>query len=111
MSLPLPNTSNLVNYVNRVPVAADFSFRNGMWPICVNALNGDIYTIQSGTAPYNTIKKVASSSALGTVTNIATGTGLTGGPITTTGTISLEANGVTPAYLSGDIFAFAAAMG
>jgi hypothetical protein len=31
----------------------------------------------------------------GTVTNIATGTGLTGGPITTTGTVSMSASGVT----------------
>ncbi len=31
----------------------------------------------------------------GTVTNVATGTGLTGGPITSTGTISLAASGVT----------------
>jgi len=33
----------------------------------------------------------------GTVTNIATGTGLTGGPITSTGTISLANTAVTPA--------------
>ena len=33
----------------------------------------------------------------GTVTNIATGTGLTGGPITTTGTISLANTAVTAA--------------
>ena len=32
---------------------------------------------------------------LGTVTNIATGTGLTGGPITTTGTISIATTGVS----------------
>jgi hypothetical protein len=32
----------------------------------------------------------------GTVTNVATGTGLTGGPITTTGTISLANTTVTP---------------
>lgn len=32
----------------------------------------------------------------GTVTNIATGTGLTGGPITTTGTVSLANTAVTP---------------
>ncbi|XGC80309.1 tail fiber domain-containing protein [Bdellovibrio bacteriovorus] len=37
------------------------------------------------------------SNAGGTVTNIATGTGLSGGPITTTGTISLANTAVTPA--------------
>ena len=31
----------------------------------------------------------------GTVTNIATGTGLTGGPITTTGTVSIDTTGVS----------------
>ena len=31
----------------------------------------------------------------GSVTNIATGTGLTGGPITSTGTISMSTSGVT----------------
>lgn len=36
----------------------------------------------------------------GTVTNIATGTGLTGGPITTTGTIAVATNGITNALLA-----------
>lgn len=36
------------------------------------------------------------ASGVGTVTQINTGTGLTGGPITGAGTISLAANGVTP---------------
>ncbi|XGC80312.1 tail fiber domain-containing protein [Bdellovibrio bacteriovorus] len=39
----------------------------------------------------------ADSNAGGTVTNIATGTGLSGGPITSTGTISLANTAVTPA--------------
>lgn len=37
------------------------------------------------------------SGGTGTVTNVATGAGLTGGPITTTGTISLANTAVTPA--------------
>jgi hypothetical protein len=36
----------------------------------------------------------------GTVTNVATGTGLTGGPITTTGTIAVATNGITNALLA-----------
>ena len=36
------------------------------------------------------------SSGSGTVTNVASGTGLTGGPITTTGTLSLANTAVTP---------------
>jgi hypothetical protein len=39
---------------------------------------------------------VAFSSTSGTVTSVATGTGLTGGPITSTGTISLANTAVTP---------------
>lgn len=39
---------------------------------------------------------VAQDTTSGTVTSIATGTGLTGGPITTTGTISLANTAVTP---------------
>jgi hypothetical protein len=39
---------------------------------------------------------VAFSATSGTVTNVATGVGLTGGPITTTGTISLATTAVTP---------------
>lgn len=41
--------------------------------------------------------KFATGTSSGTVTNIATGTGLTGGPITTAGTISLANTAVTPA--------------
>jgi hypothetical protein len=39
---------------------------------------------------------IASGGGSGTVTNVATGTGLTGGPVTTTGTISLANTAVTP---------------
>jgi len=44
------------------------------------------------------------SGATGTVTSVATGTGLSGGPITTTGTVSLANTAVTPgSYTSADI--------
>lgn len=42
---------------------------------------------------------VCTGSALATVYNVATGGGLTGGPITTTGTISIAANGVTSTHI------------
>ena len=44
----------------------------------------------------------ADAGGSGTVTSIATGTGLTGGPITTTGTIGIAANGVTATELRSD---------
>lgn len=40
---------------------------------------------------------LASAATTGTVTSIATGSGLTGGPITSTGTISVDTNGITDA--------------
>ena len=48
----------------------------------------------TGTWPNQTINSTASGS--GTVTSVATGTGLTGGPVTTTGTIALANTSVTP---------------
>jgi hypothetical protein len=48
----------------------------------------------SGTWPNQTIASTGGSS--GTVTSVATGTGLTGGPITTSGTIALADTAVTP---------------
>lgn len=56
----------------------------------------------SGTWPNQTINATASGS--GTVTQVNTGTGLSGGPITTTGTISLANTAVTPAsYTNANI--------
>ena len=43
---------------------------------------------------------LSATSSGGSVTNVATGTGLTGGPITTTGTISLANTSVTPGSYS-----------
>jgi hypothetical protein len=42
---------------------------------------------------------ISDAAASGTVTSVATGTGLTGGPITTTGTVSVANNGITDALL------------
>jgi hypothetical protein len=44
-----------------------------------------------------TTVSIAFTATSGTVTNVATGTDLTGGPITTTGTIAHDVSGVTPA--------------
>ncbi|WP_291811480.1 hypothetical protein [Limnobacter sp.] len=54
----------------------------------------------------NTTKKIAVSNLVGSsgVTEVATGTGLTGGPITSTGTIALANTAVTPAsYTNANI--------
>ncbi|MBX2964482.1 MAG: hypothetical protein KF687_18380 [Cyclobacteriaceae bacterium] len=57
--------------------------------------NGQVLTTTAGVP-------VWSAASSGTVTNIATGTGLAGGPITTTGTISIAPNGVTATELRSD---------
>lgn len=49
----------------------------------------------TGTWPNQTINSSGGSGGGGTVTSVGTGTGLTGGPITTTGTISLANTAVT----------------
>ncbi|MBL7874002.1 MAG: tail fiber domain-containing protein [Cyclobacteriaceae bacterium] len=52
-------------------------------------INGQLLTTAAGVTAWTT-------PTFGTVTNVAAGTGLTGGPITTTGTLSLANTAVTP---------------
>lgn len=64
------------------------------------ASNGNTTWVQQTAAPItlgstNIVFTQFAKVATGTVTNVATGAGLTGGPITTTGTISLATSGVT----------------
>lgn len=47
---------------------------------------------------------ISAGSGSGTVTNVATGTGLTGGPITSTGTISLANTAVSPGIYGSPVF-------
>lgn len=53
---------------------------------------GEIYQVQSAAW----VTWFPAAPGTGTVTNVATGTGLTGGPITSTGTIDLEDTAVSP---------------
>lgn len=70
----------------------------------ITTANGDIagfVSLGSGNWKCFLYQRVDGSSIVG-VTNVATGTGLTGGPITTTGTVSLANTVVTPgAYTYG----------
>lgn len=66
----------------------DVLYRNGtVWTALAPGTSGQVLTT-GGAAANPSWTSVAGT---GTVTNVATGTGLTGGPITTTGTISLAA--------------------
>lgn len=69
-------------------VAADFLLKAGL-PDC----SGGKYLSYDGT---NLVCTAIAGGSGGTVTSVATGTGLTGGPITSTGTISLNNTAVTP---------------
>jgi len=64
----------------------------------------DSLSLGNGTrntfAAINSFLLAGCGNSNGTVTNIATGTGLTGGPITTTGTISIADNGVSQVKLN-----------
>lgn len=82
------NTVSLTAGVNGLlPVA------NGGTGTSTPALVAGTNITITGTWPNQTINSTASGS--GSVTSVATGTGLTGGPITTTGTISLANTTVT----------------
>lgn len=65
------------------------------WSGIAPGASGRVLTSQgAGSLP------IWSAAGTGTVSNVATGTGLTGGPITTTGTIAVSGNGITNALLA-----------
>ncbi|MDD4178673.1 MAG: hypothetical protein PHH14_01305 [Candidatus Margulisbacteria bacterium] len=67
------------------------------------SVSGTIETTLGGVKfPDGNIQTTAYTGNAGTVTSVSTGTGLTGGPITSTGTISIDAGGVTATLLASD---------
>lgn len=78
----------------------------------IGAVDVDINEVQwrvsTACSPGQAIRSIAANGAVtcentvggGTVTSIATGTGLTGGPITASGTISIATGGVTSALIA-----------
>jgi len=94
----LLSPSNVLDIIGAVQ--GDVLYRNASaWVALAPGTNGQVLT-SSGAAANPTWTTV---SGTGTVTNIATGTGLTGGPITATGTISFAsiADGNVLANVSG----------
>lgn len=85
----MPNTIRIKRsaVASKVPAVGDLQ----LGELAVNTFDGKLYTKKdNGTA---SIVEIGAGS--GTVTSVATGTGLTGGPITTTGTISLANTAVS----------------
>jgi hypothetical protein len=76
-----------------ITLAGTLAVANGGTGTSTPALVAGTNITITGTWPNQTINSTASGS--GSVTSVATGTGLTGGPITTTGTISLANTAVT----------------
>lgn len=72
----------------------------------VNTLAGDL-TLSAGsnvtiTPSGNTLTIASTGGGGGTVTSVGTGSGLTGGPITTTGTVSVAPLGITTGLLANN---------
>lgn len=68
------------------------------------ATGAQVNTIDAGDDVSDLVNDAGYTTNTGTVTSVATGTGLSGGPITTTGTVNLANTAVTPAsYTNADI--------
>ena len=75
---------------SKVPLTTDLQ----LGELAINTYDGKLYTKKdNGTA--SIVEIGGGSGGSGTVTSVSTGTGLTGGPVTTTGTISLANTAVT----------------
>ena len=86
------NTGTGSNVLGTAPTLATPNITSGLTLTSAAGTSGQVLTSAgSGNAPTWTTPSTAS----GTVTSVATGTGLTGGPITTTGTIAIDNTVVT----------------
>jgi hypothetical protein len=110
------DTSLTVNDATGFPGVGNFRLKIDSEILEVTAVAGTVFTVVRAVEPYNGVQ-TAVGHGLGAavdcvltavsvqlasvggvaVTNVATGTGLTGGPITTTGTIALADTAVAPA--------------
>jgi len=88
-----PSYNSITSIIDKLGATqGDILYRNATgWVALTPGTSGQFLT--TGGASANPSWTTASGS--GSVTNIATGSGLTGGPITTTGTISVATNGIT----------------
>jgi hypothetical protein len=93
------NATNPSGYITSAGTATNVSgivavANGGTGTATPGLVQGTNITI-TGTWPNQTINSTASGGGSGTVTSVGTGTGLTGGPITSTGTIALANTAVT----------------
>lgn len=84
-----------------------YNATSGAYSLTVKTVSGSGIAVTQGTRQIlhcdgtDVVKSV--DGGAGTLTSIATGTGLTGGPITTSGTISLDTTGVTASSYGGTL--------
>jgi hypothetical protein len=71
------------------------SFTGAVGEVTVDTTNDTLRVHDGSTAGGVRLAKLSEAGGSGTVTSVDSGTGLTGGPITTSGTLSIADNGVT----------------
>lgn len=98
-----PKPRTLLTSVPYALKASDATTLGGL-PVSAFALAGD--ASHSATA-----QSIANASPTGTVTSVGSGAGLTGGPITKSGTLSIAKGGVTNAMLHSPTFTINAGAG
>ena len=76
------------------------SFTGAEGEVTVDTTNDTLRVHDGSTAGGVRLAKLSEAGGSGTVTSVASGTGLTGGPITTSGTLSIADDGVGPDQLA-----------
>ena len=78
---------------------------SGTIALALSGVTAGVYARANVTVDsYGRVTAISSNPSSGTVTSVSAGTGLTGGPITTSGTLSLASTSVTPGNYSNPTF-------
>ena len=78
------------------------SFTGAEGEVTVDTTNDTLRVHDGSTAGGVRLAKLSEAGGSGTVTSVGSGTGLTGGPVTTTGTLSIANSGVDTLQLAND---------
>jgi len=85
---------------NRINLKLNISDTTNKWVANVTKKNDSTITVYKGTTATDiTLPRGAGGGGSGTVTNVATGYGLSGGPITSTGTVIVDSATLSTKYL------------
>ena len=96
--------SNISVQLRRGTDTEHSSFTGAEGEVTVDTTNDTLRVHDGTTAGGVRLAKLSEAGGSGTVTSVGSGTGLSGGPITTSGTLALANTAVTPgAYTSADI--------